>query len=347
MMKSFEKKLMVVVKDTIAQRLDKTLAKLIPQEFCVSRSRVKELMNKGAVTNALGVKLRDPATKSFYGQRINIILPIVKELEILPEDIGLNIIYEDTDLLVLDKPAGMVVHPAPGSTSGTLVNALLFHCGSSLSGIGGVKRPGIVHRIDKDTSGLLVVAKTDRAHHGLSKQFFKHTIHRKYLAFAFGKPSNSDERLKRMHSVDFITGNSIKIFGKIARHKTNRKRMAVYKDLGRHAVTHITVKRGFGPKNSQIASLIECTLETGRTHQIRAHLNYIGHDIIGDPIYKSQKRSKLAFSADAKEIIENLNRQALHASFLGFKHPGSGKWLDFISEIPSDIKALADVLGKV
>ena len=139
-MKSFEKKLVVVVKDTIAQRLDKTLAKLIPQEFCVSRSRVKELMNKGAVTNALGVKLRDPATKSIYGQRINIILPIVKELEILPEDIGLNIIYEDTDLLVLDKPAGMVVHPAPGSASGTLVNALLFHCGSSLSGIGGVKR---------------------------------------------------------------------------------------------------------------------------------------------------------------------------------------------------------------
>ena len=346
MCRSFKKTIKVVVNDELAQRLDKTLTQLIPEEFCVSRSRIKELMTIGSVKNSLGETLTDPSAKSFFGQQITIVLPPLGDSEISPENIKLDILYEDSELLVVDKPAGMVVHPAPGSLTGTLVNALLFHCGISLSGIGGIKRPGIVHRIDKDTSGLLVVAKTDFAHQKLSQQFFKHSVQRKYIAFVFGRPSNLDRRLKKMHSFDFETNNSMRIYGKIARHKTNRKRMAVYKDIGRDAVTKVKVKDSFGPKDNPIASLLECVLETGRTHQIRAHLNYIGHNIIGDQMYKSRKQMNLSSYPEIDMIIKGLRRQALHAASLGFLHPQNGEWLDFTSKIPPDIKALSDTLEK-
>ena len=344
---SFAKQIDLIVSTATAQRLDKTLAQLIPKELGISRSRVQELILTGAVLEPNGKFLYDPSSKTYFGQKVIILLPNPKVLDILSENIQLDILYEDADLLVVNKAAGMVVHPAPGAHNGTLVNALLYHCGESLSGIGGVKRPGIVHRIDKDTSGLLVVAKTNLAHSGLAKQFFQHSVERKYLTYAYGCPSNFDRKLKQLPGVTFEAKDQIRVMSKICRHKVNRKKMAVSDTSGRHAVTRIRVKKYFGIKTSPSASLLECQLETGRTHQIRVHLNYMGHSIIGDQTYKARKRTSLGSSKDINFCVDNFKRQALHAATLGFVHPKTNEWLSFSSAPPKDMENLLSSLERL
>jgi 23S rRNA pseudouridine1911/1915/1917 synthase len=258
----------------------------------------------------------------------------------MPEDIPLEILHEDDDLIVINKPVGMVVHPAPGTPSGTLVNALLHHFGGNLSGVGGEKRPGIVHRIDKDTSGLLVVAKSDRAHHGLAAQFEKHTVDRHYLALCHGEPDASDPRLRGVRGTSFEMGGILKITTQLARHKTDRQRQAVLFSGGRHAVTRARVEEGFGA-----VALINCWLETGRTHQIRVHLAHAGHALIGDQTYGGRRKvaPKVMGEALAAEL-NNFPRQALHAATLGFVHPVSGEHLSFEAPLPEDMATLLEKL---
>ena len=338
--KSFSEIIDLCVDSETSQRLDKALTQLIPEKFGLSRSRVQDLIIGGAVIGVDGKSLTDPSVKAHLGLTVKIFLPEPDELKLTSENIKLNIIYEDSDLLIINKPAGMVVHPAPGAQNGTLVNALLFHCGQSLSGIGGIKRPGIVHRIDKDTSGLLAVAKNDRTHSGLADQFFRHSVERKYLAFVYGSPSKFDGRLQRLPGLTFESDGRIKIEGRIGRSKFNRKKMTVYENFGREAITRIRVSRNFGKNDSPVASLLECQLETGRTHQIRVHLNYLGYGIIGDQIYRSSKLSKKFQFEKEKEYVKNFKRQALHAATLGFFHPRTNRWLAFSSEIPLDMEKL-------
>ena len=337
MVKLFAEKIDLCINDKISQRLDKALTQIMPVELGLSRSRVQELIISGAVSALDGKLLTDPAVKAYYGLKVTILLPRLNEPQLLPENIKLDIVYEDTDLLVVNKPAGMVVHPAPGAMSGTLVHALLFHCGSTLSGIGGVKRPGIVHRIDKNTSGLLAVAKTDLAHSGLAKQFLRHSVDRKYIALVHGAFFKHDQKLKKISGLTFEPDGRIKISGRIGRHKFDRKKMAVHESLGRHAVTRIRVTKHFGLKESPIASMVECQLETGRTHQIRVHLNYLGHGIIGDQTYRSATQGNFNRFKHVRPIIENFERQALHAASLGFFHPITNEWLSFSSKIPKDM----------
>ena len=249
----------------------------------------------------------------------------------------LTIHHEDDDLIVVDKPAGMVVHPAPGSPSGTLVNALLHHFGGRLSGVGGEKRPGIVHRIDKDTSGLLVVAKSDAAHHGLADQFAAHTVERSYLALCHGVPHTGDPRLKGLRGVSFESGDTVKITTHLGRHRTDRQKQAVLLQGGRHAVTRARVIETFGDH----AALVCCNLETGRTHQIRVHMAYIGHALIGDPTYGGTAAAWVLGAAGAK-AGNSFQRQALHAETLGFSHPITKADLRFESPPPSDFAQLLD-----
>ena len=244
-----------------------------------------------------------------------------------------------------NKPAGMVVHPAPGSPSGTLVNALLAHCGDTLSGIGGEKRPGIVHRIDKDTSGLLVVAKSDRAHHGLAAQFEAHTAQRRYLALAHGVIDGADPRLRGTPGVSFEDGAVLKITSRLTRHATDRQRQAVYFDKGRHAVTRASMLERFG--HPPVAMLVECRLETGRTHQIRVHMAHAGLGLIGDPVYGGARRASVKALGPAAEAVGTFPRQALHAAHLGFDHPVTGQALFFDSPLPPDMQALLDLLRAV
>jgi 23S rRNA pseudouridine1911/1915/1917 synthase len=234
----------------------------------------------------------------------------------------------------------MVVHPAPGSPDGTLVNALLHHFGGELSGIGGEKRPGIVHRIDKDTSGLLVVAKSDRAHHGLAAQFADHSIEREYLALCHGVPDPGDPRLNGVKGVSFEAGGVLKITSQLARHKTDRQRQAVLFQGGRHAVTRVRVLEGFGP-----VALVSCRLETGRTHQIRVHMAHVGHALIGDPVYGGRRRvSGKALAPGLAAALNAFPRQALHAARLGFDHPVTGERLAFAADLPADMAALVAAL---
>jgi 23S rRNA pseudouridine1911/1915/1917 synthase len=239
----------------------------------------------------------------------------------------------------------MVVHPAPGSPKDTLVNALLYHCQNSLSGIGGEKRPGIVHRIDKDTSGLLVVAKNDKSHHGLARQFEQHSVERVYHAFCHGVPDVASPRLKGVKGVSFEVGSVVKVSTHLARHKHERQRQAVIFEGGKHAVTRLKVLEKFG--NPQAISLIECWLETGRTHQIRAHMAHLGHSLIGDATYGRRKKiSNKALNEDGFNSVNKFNRQALHASLLGFTHPLTGKYLRFSVDMPLDMQNLATGLKK-
>ena len=245
------------------------------------------------------------------------------------ENIPLNIVFEDDEIIVIDKPAGLVVHPAAGHATGTLVNALIAHCGDSLSGIGGVKRPGIVHRLDKDTTGLMVVAKTDRAHQALAAQFADHgrtgPLQRGYLAFVWGAPA------RPKGTID----------APIDRHPKSRDRMAVRAN-GRDAITHWQVLERFAGKDGKpVASLIECRLETGRTHQIRVHLAHIGHPLLGDAVYGTGFKTKASrLPPAAREALEGLGRQALHAYLLAIEHPKSGQRLEFRSELPADLVRL-------
>lgn len=334
--------LVVTIPPNPPERLDKALALAVPEAAALSRSRLARLIADGAVSGPDGV-VRDGKARVAEGQDYLIHVPDPDPVETRPEAIPLVIAFEDDDLIVIDKPAGMVVHPAPGSPSGTLVNALLAHCGDTLSGIGGEKRPGIVHRIDKDTSGLLVVAKSDRAHHGLAAQFELHTAQRRYLALAHGVIDGADPRLRGTPGVSFEDGAVLKITSRLTRHATDRQRQAVYFDKGRHAVTRARMLEGFGTPPA--AMLVECRLETGRTHQIRVHMAHAGLGLIGDPVYGGARRASVkALGAAAAGAVAGFPRQALHAAHLGFDHPVTGRPLFFDSPLPADMQALLEAL---
>jgi 23S rRNA pseudouridine1911/1915/1917 synthase len=287
-----------------------------------------------------GIVVTDLRAKLVEGDLVGITVEEATEVDTRPEDIALQILHEDADLIVINKPVGMVVHPAPGTPSGTLVNALLHHFGGNLSGIGGEKRPGIVHRIDKDTSGLLVVAKSDTAHHGLAAQFEAHSVDRHYLAICHGVPDASDPRLRGVPGVSFEAGGILKLTTQLARHRTDRQRQAVLFQGGRHAVTRARVEEGFGA-----VALINCWLETGRTHQIRVHMAHAGHVLVGDQTYGGRRRvSAKAMGAALAADLNSFPRQALHAASLGFSHPVTGENLSFSAPLPADMAGLLEQL---
>ena len=309
----------------------------MPEGAGLSRSRLKALIEGGAVMVA-GKTVTDPRARVAGPVEIRVPEPVAADAA--PEAIPLDVIFEDDALIVVNKPAGMVVHPAPGAETGTLVNALLAHCGESLRGVGGVGRPGIVHRIDKDTSGLLVVAKTDAAHQGLSAQFAAHDLERVYDALCWGVPSSGDPRLRGLGGV-VTDGAAIRVDTGIDRHRADRKKMAVAAS-GRRAVTHVRVEERFG-----MAARISCRLETGRTHQIRVHMAYLGHALMGDPVYGGARKSGVsALSEGARTALEALLGQALHAGVLGFKHPVSGENLRFAADPPEPFNNLLTQLRK-
>lgn len=301
---------------TTPARLDKALA----EASDLSRARIQALIADGKVS-INGAPAASPSAKVFEGDRFEIRVPPASQAEAQPQDIPLDVVFEDDHLIVVNKPAGMVVHPAAGNPDGTLVNALLHHCAGQLSGIGGVARPGIVHRIDKDTSGLLVVAKTDAAHEGLATQFADHSIHRRYFAVCGGHPSPVEGTIQT----------------RLGRSDANRKKMAVLEknsSRGKHAITHYSVQQGYAE-----AALLECRLETGRTHQVRVHCASIGHALLGDPLYGRTPKP-------LKSLLTRLRfaRQALHAAELGFVHPISKENLRFEAEMPDDMRELIDEL---
>ena len=301
----------------VGWRLDRALADALPS---LSRERLKVLVKSGALSTGATLH-RDPATKVRGDEIFALAVPEPAAAHNEAQNIPLVVVYEDEHLLVIDKPAGMVVHPAAGNRDGTLVNALLHHCGPSLSGIGGVARPGIVHRIDKDTSGLLLVAKSDVAHEGLSRQFADHSIERVYAAIVTGVPV-------------MLTGT---IDAPLARSETDRKKVAVVKNgRGKRAVTHWKLRTAL-----RDAALVECRLETGRTHQVRVHLASIGHPLLGDPVYGRSPKQR------QRELLARLEfrRQALHAEALGFVHPVTNARLSFASALPSDMQELFSALG--
>jgi 23S rRNA pseudouridine1911/1915/1917 synthase len=312
------------------ERLDRALAARIAD---LSRSRLKTLILAGRVAIG-GRTIRDPGHRVNAGDRIAVAVPEAEPAEPAAENIPLAIVYEDDDIIVIDKPRGLVVHPAAGNRTGTLVNALLAHCGSSLSGIGGVRRPGIVHRLDKDTTGLMVVAKNDRAHRALAAQFADHgrtgPLRRGYLAFVWGAPDRPRGTIDKP----------------LDRHPQARERMAVRPE-GRAAVTRWEVLERYPAGTAKpVASLLECRLETGRTHQIRVHLASIGHPVMGDPVYGPGFKSKAALLPEsAREALEALARQALHAYLLIVEHPVTGAEMEFRSALPPDLALLRHTLG--
>jgi len=319
---AFGVRIVAVAPEQASGRIDKVLADLLPE---MSRARIQALIAEGRVSRD-GAPVADASAKAQPGDyRLEIPPPVAAEPQ--AEAIPLTVLFEDAHLIVVDKPAGMAVHPAPGSESGTLVNALLHHAGASLSGIGGVARPGIVHRIDKDTSGVVVVAKTDAAHQGLSALFAAHDIERLYIALTRGAPRGAARGT---------------IEGAIGRSSADRKKMALVRAGGRHAVTHYAVERLFGPAEKPLAARVACTLETGRTHQIRVHLASVGAPCLGDPAYGSgppAEKVRLAIAA------AGLARQALHAAVLGFRHPVTGEAMRFESPLPRDMATLQGLLA--
>ena len=301
-------------------RLDRWLADTLARDD-LSRSRLKALIQQGSLRRN-GRVLIDPSAKVTAGADYSLTLQDATPALPQPEMLPLDILYEDEDLIAVNKAAGMVVHPAPGAEAGTLVNALLYHCGASLTGIGGVARPGIVHRLDKDTSGVMIAAKTARAHARLTEMFAAHDLDRRYKALIWGLPAN------RADTIDAA----------LARHPVDRKRQAV-QARGRHAVTHYKTLRDLPP----FGCLIECQLETGRTHQIRVHMAHIGHGVMGDPLYGKPRRAGQmpdTLSRDALSALRSFPRQALHAASLSFAHPISGLQIDLTSPLPSDMAAL-------
>jgi 23S rRNA pseudouridine1911/1915/1917 synthase len=315
--------------DAPALRLDAWLAGQVPD---LGRNRAKRLIMEGHV--AIGGRTIVEAKRAVKpGETIVVDLPPPSPAEPEAEAIPLAIVYEDDQLIVIDKPAGLVVHPAAGNQTGTLVNALIAHCGDSLSGIGGVARPGIVHRLDKDTSGLMVAAKTDRAHRSLAAQFADHgrsgPLVRGYLAIVWGVPSRA----------------SGTIAAALGRSTRNREKIEIKRSGGRSATTHYEVAERFGPKAKPVAARVECRLETGRTHQIRVHLASIAHPIIGDRLYSSGFATKAALLQEpARSIAAHFPRQALHAYLLGFEHPLTGEEMAFESQLPGDMSELAEAL---
>jgi 23S rRNA pseudouridine1911/1915/1917 synthase len=317
---------------TAGERLDKTLAKLAPD---LSRTRIQAIAEEGHVS--VNGKPEDTMSRKLaVGDVIGLIRPEAVDPVPQGENIPLIVVHEDDDLIIIDKPAGLVVHPAGGHETGTLVNALIHHCGETLSGIGGVKRPGIVHRLDKDTSGLLVVAKNDRTHQALSAQFADHgrtgPLERAYIALVWGRPNRNGGEIRTQ----------------IDRSTVAREKMAVApEDKGRLAITHFNVEETFeGIDGRPLVSRITCRLETGRTHQIRVHMTSIGHPILGDDLYGGGFKTKANHLApEAQAALKALGRQALHAAVLGFEHPATGETMRFESALPGDIAGLLGVLG--
>lgn len=309
---SSEVRTLEVTQEYAGRRLDVFLDALCPEQ---SRSYLQKMISEGNVLlrdpgDPDGISVMKPGQKVRSGQRYELRIPEARALEILPEDIRLDILYEDSDVIVVNKPKGMVVHPAPGHSSGTLVNALLYHCRGSLSGINGVMRPGIVHRIDRDTTGSLVAAKNDAAHQKLAAQFKVHSITRKYRAIVLGN----------------IRQDEGTVDAPIGRNPADRKKMAIVQD-GRRAVTHYSVLERFGQY-----TYIECELETGRTHQIRVHMAHIGHPLLGDTVYGP---SRCPYS---------LEGQTLHAMVLGFMHPSTGRYMEFTAPLPEYFDHLLEIL---
>lgn len=320
------------------ERVDAWLAKLWPD---LSRSRVQGLIGAGKLT-ADGALVTHAKDKPRLGATYELLLPPPEPAAPQPESLPINVVYEDADLIVIDKAAGMAMHPAPGSMRGTLVNALLAHCGDSLSGIGGVARPGIVHRIDKDTTGLVVVAKHDAAHQGLAALFAKHDLERVYYAVTRGAPKE----------------RSATIENRLVRSNEDRRKYVVARDpnseAGKIAITQYWTIESYGQQSGAAAgraaaALIECRLHTGRTHQIRAHLSHLGCPLVGDPLYGKQRAFKAEgpHAAEAAALVEAFPRQALHAAVLGFVHPISGAELRFQSELPVDMQTLLDALRRL
>ncbi len=304
----------------VAARLDRALADALPE---LSRARIQALMLQGAISRD-GAAMTDPSARASPGL-YRLIVPAAVPPEPLGEDLRLMVLFEDEHLIVIDKPAGMSAHPAPGSHSGTLVNALIHHCGASLSGIGGVARPGIVHRLDKNTSGVMVAAKTDAAHRGLSALFAAHDIERAYIALTRGSPTPARGTVTT----------------RLGRSPGDRKKMAVLRVGGREAITHYAVERAFGPESKPVAARVTCRLETGRTHQIRVHLAHKGAPCLGDPAYGS---GPPAAGVRAATLASGLRRQALHAAVLGFRHPITRTSLSFATAPPSDMADLEAAL---
>ncbi len=343
---------LIVTDEAEGLRLDKFLAQSVRD---LSRSRLKQLITGGEVSLGRPASrspqitpetIDDPSYRVKCGDQIFFSLPQTAEPDPVGQDIPLDVVYEDDQVIVINKPAGMVVHPAPGNPDGTLVNALIYHCGDSLSGINGVKRPGIVHRIDKDTSGLMVAAKTDRAHQKLAKQFARHSLERAYQAVVWGVPNPAAGAIDE----------------KIGRDPRNRLKMAVApaeSKRGRAAITHYRVLRRLEPRRQTFEkgaaikrlppslSLVECRLETGRTHQVRVHMAHIGYPLVGDPFYgKSGPAQSRNFSIPAQEAINSFKRQALHAYVIGFVHPTTGADLKFEAQLPNDMKRLISALER-
>jgi 23S rRNA pseudouridine1911/1915/1917 synthase len=304
-------------------RLDKSLADRLPE---LSRGRVQALMAAGMISRD-GTVLTDASAKAAAGL-YRLLIPPPESTEVVGEAIPLSVLFEDEYLIVVDKPAGMAAHPGPGTPGGTLVNALIHHCGTSLSGIGGVARPGIVHRLDKDTSGVMVAAKTDAAHQGLSALFATHDIDRLYIALTRGAPSPSKGTITTQ----------------IGRSQHDRKKMAILKTGGREATTHYRVEQAYGPQAKPVAARVSCRLETGRTHQIRVHMASKGAPCLGDPTYGSGPPAPVVRDAMAAAGLE---RQALHAAVLGFVHPVTGELLRFEMPLPEDMRRLEERLARI
>lgn len=332
-----DRRRLVAGEDAVGQRLDQWLASALAPEF--SRSRIQALI-RGELVRVNAIPATEPKQRLAGAETIEIELPAPVPAEPEAENIPLAILFEDEHLIVIDKPAGLVVHPGAGNWSGTLVNALIHHCGDSLSGIGGVRRPGIVHRLDKDTSGVLVVAKNDAAHHGLADAFADHGrsggLERAYVAVVWGTP-------------DRTTGTIDAPLGR-ASDRVRRAVVPAGRDDARHAVTHFTVLERFGAAQdaSATASMVECRLETGRTHQIRVHMGHIGHPLIGDRDYGQAFRTKAnRLPEPARGIVERFGRQALHARLLAFSHPVTGKMLRFEAPLPADMAELVEALRRL
>lgn len=319
--------IITITEDMDGHRLDKALAALADG---VSRARIQALLAGGHVVRA-GKQVSDASAKVKAGETYTVTVPPLEEAVPQAENIALDVIYEDADLLVINKPPGLVVHPGAGNASGTLVNALLAHCGDSLSGIGGVKRPGIVHRLDKDTSGLLLVAKNDMAHNALSRQLSTRELTRVYAAYCWGVPSPREGVIETQ----------------IGRSPNNRQKMAVVPQGGKDAVTHYALEKNF----AMFASKVSCRLKTGRTHQIRVHMTHIRHPLIGDPVYRPASVNKQLAALkgtvgdEVVESIRNFPRQALHAAEIAFVHPRSGKIMRFSAPLPRDLEILEATLG--
>jgi 23S rRNA pseudouridine1911/1915/1917 synthase len=308
-------------RDRAPERLDLFLAECLPEQ---TRSQLKKLIDETLVlVDGLPAKA---GCRLKGGEDIAVTLPEPAPAEAVSEEIPLKILFQDRHLIVIDKPAGMVVHPAPGHARGTLVNALLHHC-DDLSGIGGELRPGIVHRLDKDTSGVMVATKNDAAHHHLARQFKSHTITRRYVALVHGLPAEDRGTVDRP----------------IGRHPTQRKKMSGASRTGRRAVTHWRVLQRF---EQDRLTLVELTLETGRTHQIRVHFSEMQRPIVGDPVYGGAGRTRSLGDPELRRMVEHLNRQALHARLLGFIHPESGEYMEFTSPLPDDMQSIVDYLQR-